>query len=173
MNQTELCELMSVHGFYRFLSEQTHLPTEKVIRIYLVGRPWGVWPSDIEVGSEAEAAGTDVFTYLVALKPLADMDRHEKEAQLAAHEDALAGGSHAEWACTMRSQVEKVAALAKEDEQTICNLLHALYGYRQRIGQLSILKMVQNKTAAISELQRVMAAELAKRREQRPHDSWN
>jgi len=69
--------------------------------------------------------------------------------------------------------VEKVAALSGEDEETICSLLHALYAYRQRVGQLSIEKvhqftsrhkMEQEKAASIARLQRVMVAEIEQRK---------
>jgi len=68
--------------------------------------------------------------------------------------------------------VEKVAALSGEDEETICSLLHALYAYRQRVGQLSIqkvgelskLKMEQDKAAAIAKLQRAIVAESEQRK---------
>jgi len=42
MNPIEWFELMTVHGFYRFLGQQARLPTDEVRKIYLLGRPWGV-----------------------------------------------------------------------------------------------------------------------------------
>jgi hypothetical protein len=68
--------------------------------------------------------------------------------------------------------VEKVAALSREDEATICRILHALYAYRQRVGRLSIQKvgessrhkMEQGKAAAIAKLQRTLATELEQRK---------
>ena len=169
MTQSEMCELMSVHGFYHFLSQQTHLPAATVMKIYLLGRPWGVWPADLEVGVEAEAAGTDIFTYLAALQPLVDLDRQAKEAQLAAYEIALAREEIAGVPSTIRRQVEQAATLTAEREQTICSILHALYDYRQRIGELAVQKMIQNRTAAIAELQKGIAAAIEHRRDQGDH----
>jgi hypothetical protein len=67
--------------------------------------------------------------------------------------------------------VEKVAALTGEDEQTVCSILHALYVYRQRVGQLSIqkvgesskLKKEQDKAVSIAQLQRAIVAEIDQR----------
>ena len=163
MNQLELCELMTVHGFYQFLAQEARLTTEEVQRIYLLGRPWGVWPAGIDVSREAAEIGIDVFTYLAALQPLITMDAQEKEAELGAYERALARGETAKLPSASRQHVEKVAALAAANEQTICNVFHALYGYRQRVGALSIKKMIENKNAAITNLQRGLEAEIRRR----------
>jgi hypothetical protein len=163
MTQIELCDLMTVQGFYQFLSQQAQLPTEDVTKIYLLGRPWGVWPPDIDVRLEAEQTGIDVFTYLAALQPLVNMDTEEKEAELVAYEMAVARGDGGELSLAVHPHIKKVAALAKEQEQTICDLLHALYRYRQRVGELSIQKMIGNKTAAIARLQKVIEAEIQRR----------
>ena len=138
MNETELRELMTVSGFFGFLAQQAKLDPDEVKRIYLSGRPWGLWPPDLDLSHEAAEAGVDVFTYLAALQPLLDMDTQEKEAQLAAYEATLTGGETTQPIPAVRAYVEKVAALSGEDEETICSMLHALYTYRQRVGQLSI-----------------------------------
>ena len=173
MNETELGDLMTAPGFFRFLAQQAKLDPEEVKRIYLLGMPWGLWPPDLDISHEAAEAGVDVFTYLAALQPLLDMDAKEKEAQLAAYEATLTGGAPTEPIPAVRAHVEKVAALSGEDEETICSLLHALYAYRQRVGQLSIEKvhqftsrhkMEQEKAAAIAKLQRVMVAEIEQRK---------
>lgn len=174
MNETELRELMSVSGFFGFLAQQTRLDLEEVKRIYLLGRPWGLWPLDLDLRHEAAEAGVDVFTYLAALQPLLDMDTKEKEAQLAAYEATLAGGEAAQPIPAVRAHVEKVAALSGEDKETMCGVLHALYAYRQRVGRLSIQKvgesskhkkhkMEQDKAAAIAKLQRAIVAEIEQR----------
>src|SRR2546426_459091 len=128
---------------------------------------------DLATSHEAAEAGVDVFTYLAALQPLLDMDTQEKEAQLAAYEATLTGGETTQPIPAVRAHVEKVAALSGEDEETICSLLHALYAYRQRVGQLSIEKvgqftsrhkMEQEKAASIAKLQRVMVAEIEQRK---------
>ena len=167
MNETELSDLMTAPGFFRFLAQQAKLDPEEVKRIYLLGMPWGLWPPDLDISHEAAEAGVDVFTYLAALQPLLDMDTQEKEAQLAAYEATLTGGEPTEPIPAVRAHVEKVAALSGEDEETICSLLHALYAYRQRVGQLSIQKvgelskhkMEQDKAAAIAKLQRALVVE--------------
>src|SRR3989442_15073681 len=172
MNETELGDLMTAPGFFRFLAQQAKLDPEEVRRIYLLGMPWGLWPPDLDISHEAAEAGVDVFTYLAALQPLLDMDTQEKEAQLAAYEATLTGGEPTKPILAVRAHVEKVAALSGEDEETICNLLHALYAYRQRDGQLSIvmvhqsskLKMEQDKAAAIAKLQRAIVAESEQRK---------
>ena len=172
MNETELSELLTAPGFFRFLAQQAKLSPEEVKRIYLRGRPWGLWPPDLDLSREAAETGVDVFTYLAALQPLLDMDTKQKEAQLAAYEATLTVGETTQPIPVVRAHVEKVAALSGEDEETICSLLHALYAYRQRVGQLSIqkvvesskLKMEQDKAAAIAKLQRAIVAESEQRK---------
>jgi hypothetical protein len=172
MDETELSELLTAPGFFRFLAQQTKLDAGEVKRIYLLGRPWGLWPPDLDISHEAAEVGVDVFTYLAALQPLLDMDAREKEAQLAAYETTLTGGEPPQLIPAVRAQVEKVAALSREDEATICRILHALYAYRQRVGRLSIQKvgesskhkMEQDQAAAIAKLQRTLAAELEQRK---------
>ena len=172
MNEAELSELLTAPGFFRFLAQQAKLSPEEVKRIYLRGRPWGLWPPDLDLRREAAETGVDVFTYLAALQPLLDMDTKQKEAQLAAYEATLTGGESSQPIPAVRAHVEKVAALSGEDEETICSLLHALYAYRQRVGQLSIqkvgelskLKMEQDKAAAIAKLQRAIVEEIEQRK---------
>ena len=172
MNETELRELMTVSGFFGFLAQQAKLNPDEVKRIYMHGRPWGLWPSDLDLSHEAAETGVDVFTYLAALQPLLDMDTKQKEAQLAAYEATLTGGETTQPIPAIRAYVEKVAALSGEDEETICSILHALYAYRQRVGQLSIQKvgelskhkMEQDKAAAIAKLQRAIVAEVEQRK---------
>ena len=173
MDETELSELLTAPGFFRFLAKQVKLDAEEVKRIYLLGRPWGLWPPDLDVSHEAAEAGVDVFTYLAALQPLLDMDTKEKEAQLAAYEATLTGGETPQLIPAVRAHVERVAALSRADEETICRLFHALYAYRQRVGRLSIQKVGEssrhkmeqgNKAAAIAKLQRTLAAELKQRK---------
>ena len=172
MNETELSELMTVSGFFGFLAQQAKLNLDEVKQIYMHGRPWGLWPPDLDLSREATEAGVDVFTYLAALQPLLDMDTQEQEAQLAVYEATLTVGETTQPIPAVRAHVEKVAALSGEDEETICSLLHALYAYRQRVGQLSIqkvgelskLKMEQDKAAAIAKLQRAIVAESEQRK---------
>ncbi len=173
MNETELSDLMTAPGFFRFLAQEVKLDPEEVKRIYRLGTPWGLWPPDLDLSYETAEAGVDVFTYLAALQPLLDMDTKEKEAQLAAYEATLTGGKTTQPIPAVRAHVEKVAALSGEDEETICCLLHALYAYRQRVGRLSIEKVGQfmsrhkmepEKAASIAKLQRVMVAEIEQRK---------
>ena len=172
MNETELSELLTAPGYFRFLAQQAKLSPEEVKRIYLRGRPGGLWPPDLDLSREAAETGVDVFTYLAALQPLLDMDTQEKEAQLAAYEATLTVGETTQPIPVVRAHVEKVAALSGEDEETICSLLHALYAYRQRVGQLSIQKVSelskhkieQDKAAAIAKLQRAIVAESEQRK---------
>jgi hypothetical protein len=163
MKPIELFELMTVHGFYRFLGQQACLSAEEVRKIYLLGRPWGVWPPDIDISREAAEAGIDVFTYLAALQPLMAMDTLEKENELVAYERTLSGYGCAESPSATRNHVEKVATLSTEKKQTICNVLHALYDYRQQVGALSIQKITE-KAAVIAKLQRGILAESNRRR---------
>ena len=165
MNESELCELMSVAGFYKFLAQQSQLLAEDAQKIYLLGRPWGVWPPDIDIVREAADAQTDVFTYLAALQPLVSMDTEEKETALAAYEMALSEGNSSTASHGLCQSVGKVALLVGETERTICKLLHALYRYRLRVGELSIEKMICNRTAAIAKLQQAIAAEVERRNE--------
>ena len=172
MNETELSELLTAPGFFRFLAQQAKLAAEEVKRIYLLGRPWGLWPPDLDLNREAAETGVDVYTYLAALQPLLDMDTTQKEAQLAVYEATLSGGETTQPIPAVRAYVEKVAALSGEDEETICSILHALYAYRQRVGQLSIQKVgelskhkiEQDKAAAIAKLQRAIVAESKQRK---------
>lgn len=172
MDETELSELLTAPGFFRFLAQQAKLDSAEVKRIYLLGRPWGLWPPDLDISHEAAEAGVDVFTYLAALQPLLDMDAKEKEAQLAAYEATLTGGETTQLIPAVRAQVERVAALSREDEATICRILYALYAYRRCVGRLSIRKvgesskhkMEQDQAAAIAKLQRALAAELEQRK---------
>src|SRR5207249_9161738 len=92
MNETELGDLMTAPGFFRFLAQQAKLSPEEVKRIYLLGMPWGLWPPDLDISHEAAEAGVDVFTNLDALQRLLDMDTQEKEDQLAAYEAKLTEG---------------------------------------------------------------------------------
>jgi hypothetical protein len=163
MNQIELYELMTVHGFYRYLGQQAHLPTEQVKKIYLLGRPWGVWPPDIDISREAAEAGVDVFTYLAALQPLMAMDTQEKETQLVAYEMMLVKEDNSESSSATGKRVEKVAALATEKKQTICDVLHALYAYRKRVGALSVEKILE-KAAAIAKIHEGIQAASKRRR---------
>jgi len=172
MGETELSELMTAGGFFRYLAGQVKLDAEEVKRIYMLGRPWGLWPPDLDISLEAAEIGVDVFTYLAALQPLLDMDLKEKEAQLNIYEATLTGGAVGELIPAVRAQVEKVAALSREDEATICRILHALYAYRQRVGRLSIQKVgesskhkvEQDQAAAIVKLQRALAEEIEQRK---------
>jgi hypothetical protein len=172
MDETELSELLTAPGFFRFLAQQAKLDSEEIKRIYMLGRPWGLWPPDLDISHEAAEVGVDVFTYLAALQPLLDMDAKEKEAQLNTYEATLTGGETTQLIPAVRAQVEKVAALSREDEATICRILHALYAYRQRVGRLSIQKvgessrhkMEQGQAAAIAKLQRTLATELEQRK---------
>ena len=172
MNETELSELMTVSGFFGFLAQQARLSPDKVKQIYMRGRPWGLWPPDLDLSREATEAGVDVFTYLAALQPLLDMDTKQKEAQLAAYEATLTGSETSQPIPAVRARVEKVAASLGEHEETICSLLHALYAYRQRVGQLSVQrvgelskhKMEQKKAASIEKLQRAIVAEIEQRK---------
>jgi hypothetical protein len=168
MNQVELYELMTVQGFYRYLGQQAHLPTEQVKKIYLLGRPWGVWPPDIDISREAAEAGVDVFTYLAALHPLMAMDTQEKESQLATYEMKLVGDESQESPSVTGQRVEKVAALATEKKQTICDVLHALYNYRKRVGALSIEKILE-KAAAIAKIHGGIRAASDRRRNETDH----
>ena len=172
MNEAELSELLTAPGFFRFLAQQAKLAAEEAKRIYLLGRPWGLWPPDLDLNREAAETGVDVYTYLAALQPLLDMDTTQKEAQLAVYEATLSGGETTQPIPAVRAYVEKVAALSGEDEETICSILHALYAYRQRVGQLSIQKVgelskhkiEQDKAAAIAKLQRAIVAESKQRK---------
>src|SRR2546427_2175943 len=172
MNETELSDLMTAPGFFRFLAQEVKLDPEEVKRIYRLGTPWGLWPPDLDLSYETAEAGVDVFTYLAALQPLLDMDTKEKEAQLVTYETTLTEGETTQPIPAVRAHVEKVAALSGEDEGTICSLLHALYAYRQRVGQLSIQKVgelskhkvEQDKAAAIAKLQRAIVAESEQRK---------
>ena len=172
MDEAELSELLTATGFFRFVAQQAKLDAEEVRRIYMLGRPWGLWPPDLDISQEAAEVGVDVYTYLAALQPLLDMDAREKEAQLNTYEATLTGGEAAQLIPAVRAQVEKVAALSREDEATICRILHALYAYRQRVGRLSIQKvgessrhrMEQDQAAAIAKLQRALAAEIEQRK---------
>ncbi len=172
MNEAELSELLTAPGFFRFLAQQAKLTAEEVKRIYLLGRPWGLWPPDLDLNREAAETGVDVYTYLAALQPLLDMDTTQKEAQLAVYEATLSGGETTQPIPAVRAYVEKVAALSGEDEETICSILHALYAYRQRVGQLSIQKVgelskhkiEQDKAAAIAKLQRAIVVESKQRK---------
>src|SRR2546422_5243157 len=92
MNEAELSELLTAPGFFRFLAQQAKLAAEEAKRIYLLGRPWGLWPPDLDLNREAAETGVDVYTYLAALQPLLDMDTTQKEAQLAVYEATLSGG---------------------------------------------------------------------------------
>ena len=167
MNATELSELLTPSGFFRFLARQATLAPEEVKRIYLLGTPWGLWPPDLDLSHEAAEAGVGLFTYLAALQPLIDMDTKEKAAQLAAYEATLTGGETAQPIPAVRAHVEKVAALSGKDEETVCSLLHALYTYRQRVCQLSIQKvsessrhrMEQDQAASNAKLQRALVVE--------------
>ena len=163
MKQIELFELMTVHGFYRFLGVQAHLPMEEVKKIYLLGRPWGVWPPDIDISREAAQAGIDVFTYLAALQPLIAMDTQEKESELLAYEMALSRDAELASPSSTRNRVERVAALATEKKETICDLLHALYDYRHRVGALSVQRITE-KSVSIAKLQQGIEAETQRRR---------
>jgi hypothetical protein len=167
MNATELSELLTPSGFFRFLAQQAKLDPEEVKRIYLLGMPWGLWPPDLDISREAAEAGVGLFTYLAALQPLIDMDTEGKQVQLTAYEATLIGGETTQPFPAVRAYVEKVAALSGKDEATICSLLHALYTYRQRVGQLSIQKisassrhrMEQDQAAANLKLQRALVVE--------------
>jgi len=167
MNATELSELLTPSGFFRFLAQQAKLDPEEVKRIYRLGMPWGLWPPDLDISHEAVEAGVGLFTYLAALQPLIDMDTEGKEAQLTAYEATLIGGEATQPFPAVRAYVEKVAALSGKDEETICSLLHALYVYRRRVGQLSIQKisessrhrMEQDQADANAKLQRALVVE--------------
>ena len=167
MNATELSELLTPSGFFRFLAQQAKLDPEEVKRIYRLGMPWGLWPPDLDISHEAVEAGVGLFTYLAALQPLIDMDTEGKEAQLTAYEATLIGGEATQPFPAVRAYVEKVAALSGKDEATICSLLHALYVYRRRVGQLSIQKisessrhrMEQDQADANVKLQRALVVE--------------
>jgi hypothetical protein len=171
LNENELSELMTVSGFFGFLAQRAKLRPDEVRQIYMHGRPWGLWPPDLDLRREAAENGVDMFTYLAALQPLLDMDTQEKEAQLAAYEATLTVDETTQPIPAVRAHVEKVAASSGVDEETICSMLHALYAYRQRVGQLSVQKvgelskhkMEQDQAASIAKLQRAIVAEIEQR----------
>ncbi len=160
MNATELSELLTPSGFFRCLAQQAKLDTEEVKRIYLLGMPWRLWPPDLDVSHEAAEAGVGLFTYLSALQPLIDMDTEGKEAQLTAYEATLIRGETTQPVPAVRAHVEKVAALSGKDEETICSLLHALYAYRRRVGQLSIQRVSESSRHRMEQDQAVSNAKL-------------
>ena len=153
MNETELIELLTPSGFFRFLAQQAKLDPEEVKRIYLLGRPWGLWPPDLDISHEAAEAGVGLFTYLAALQPLIDMDTEGKEAQLTAYEATLIGGETTQAIPAVRAHVEKVATLSGKEEETICRLHHALYAYRRRVGQLSIQRVSESSRHRMEQYQ--------------------
>jgi hypothetical protein len=167
MNETELSELLTPSGFFRFLAQQAKLDPEEAKRIYRLGTPWGLWPPDLDISHEAADTGVGLFTYLAALQPLIDMDTEGKEAQLTAYEAMPIGGETTQPFPAVRAYVKKVSALSGTDEAIICSLLHALYTYRQRVGQLSMQKisessrhrMEQDQAAANLKLQRALVVE--------------
>src|SRR2546428_12597889 len=91
MNETELSDLMTAPGFFRFLAQEVKLDPEEVKRIYRLGTPWGLWPPDLDLSYETAEAGADGFTYLAPLQPLLDKDTKEKETPLADSEAPLSG----------------------------------------------------------------------------------
>ena len=107
MNETELSDLMTAPGFFRFLAQEVKLDPEEVKRIYRLGTPWGLWPPDLDLSYETAEAGVDVFTYLAALQPLLDMDTKEKESQLAAYEATLTGGETTQPIPAVRAHVRR------------------------------------------------------------------
>src|SRR2546428_13323529 len=92
MNETELSDLMTAPGFFRFLAQQVKLDPEEVKRIYRLGTPWGLRPPDLDFSYETTQAGVDEFTYLARLQPLLAMVTKEEETQLAASEGTPARG---------------------------------------------------------------------------------
>ncbi len=172
MYTTALSELLTPSGFFQFLAQQAKLDADEVRRIYRLGIPWGLWPPDLDISHEAVEAGVGLFTYLAALQPLIDMDTKEKEAQLAAYVATLTGRETAQPVPAVRAHVEKVAALSGTDEETVCRLLHALYTYRQRVGQLSIQnvsessrrRMELEQAAANAKLQRALVVDTEQRK---------
>lgn len=180
MDGDEVTELLTAPGFFGFVAKQVGLAPEEVERVYLLGRPWGLWPPDLDVTREAGEAGVGLFTYLAALQPLIDMDTQEKEAQLADYQATLTGGKATQGARLVGAHVEKVAAFSGKKKETICRIFHALYAYRQRVGRLSIQKVrelsmqkvAEDKAASIARLQRVMVAQLEQRKGN-GGDQWN
>jgi len=156
MNETEMKELMTVPGFFGFLARETTLSPDEVQRIYMRGRPWGLWPPDLDLSHEAAEAGVDVVTYLAALQPLVRMDTEHKEAELTAYAGALARGDSPHVPSAMGGLVEKIAVLTAQEARIVCDILRALYRYRQRVGTLSVETMLRNKALAVAKLQKVM-----------------
>jgi hypothetical protein len=143
VNENELNDLLTSAGFFRLLAGETKLDECEVKRIYMLGIPWDLWPRDLDINHEAAEAEVSLFTYLAALQPLIDLDTVAKEAQLAAYEGTLKGNETKLSIAMVRANVEKVAALSGTDKKTICNVLRALYAYRQRVGQLCIHKVIE------------------------------
>src|SRR5438445_13154290 len=94
MNETELSDLMTAPGFFRFLAQEVKLDPEEVKRIYRLGTPWGRWPPDLDLRYETAEAGVDVLTYLAALQPLLDMDTMAEEDHRAACQHTLTWGGY-------------------------------------------------------------------------------
>jgi hypothetical protein len=159
VNEYALNDLLTSPGFFRFLGEEAKLDPTEVKRIYLLGAPWGLWPPDLDVSHEAAEAEVSLFTYLAALQPLIDLDTVEKEAQLVAYEATLSGNASISVVTKVGLEVEKAAGLSGTDKQTICSILHALYAYRQRVGQLCIQKVVETSQ---HKMEREQAASNAK-----------
>ena len=93
MSIEEVRTLASDEGFAQYISQQTGLDYDRVLRIYRLGQPWPLTGSDAwDFSRQATEAGVDVTSAMAALAPLIDMTIEEKRAKLEALEQMVARG---------------------------------------------------------------------------------
>jgi hypothetical protein len=91
MSIEEFRTLESDEGSARYISQQTGLEYDRVLRIYRLGQPWPFLDGDEwDFGRQAEEAGVDIYSAMAALAPLIEMTVNEKQAKLEALEQMIA-----------------------------------------------------------------------------------
>lgn len=148
MSIEEVRTLASDEGSAQYISQQTGLDYDRVLRIYRLGQPWPLLDGDEwNFGRQAEEAGVDVFSAMAALAPLIEMTVEAKRAKLEALEQMISRGNHpsqeqiseldAEFDNTVLSEhVEKVANLTNEPTEVI----HQVFkGILARLNRMSAL----------------------------------
>ena len=145
MSIEEVRTLASDEGSAQYISQQTGLDYDRVLRIYRLGQPWPLTGSDAwDFSRQAKEAGVDVGSCMAALAPLIDMTIEEKRAKREALEQMVARGNQpsqeqitevdAEFDNpVLFEHLEKVANLTNEPIEVI----HQVFE-----GSLAVLKRV-------------------------------
>jgi hypothetical protein len=149
MSIEEFRILESDEGSARYISQQTGLDYDRVLRIYRLGEPWPFRDGDEwNFGRQAEEAGVDVFSAMAALAPLIEMTVEEKRVKLEALEQMVARGDQPSQEQLSKldaelgnpvlfAHLEKVATLTNEPIDVVQQIFRGILAVLNRMSELT------------------------------------